>query len=145
MKILILNGPNLNMLGIRKPEVYGNDTLDAINRYLIKSFPDHDLDFFQSNTEGEVISRLHSANKSYQGVVMNPGAWTHYSIALRDAVESCLIPVIEVHLSNISAREEFRRFSIISAVSLGTISGFGKYSYTLAIQALLNFLPEKEK
>ncbi len=145
MKILILNGPNLNMLGKRKPEIYGKDTLDAINRYLIKSFPDLDLDFFQSNAEDEVISRLHSANNSYHGVVLNPGAWSHYSIALRDAVESCLIPVIEVHLSNIAARDEFRHFSVISAVALGTISGLGKHSYVLAIQGLLHFTSDIEK
>ena len=145
MKILVLNGPNLNMLGIRKPEIYGIDTLEAINSYLKNTFPDLELEFFQSNIEGEVISRLHFAHKSYQGVIINPGAWSHYSIALRDAVESCILPVIEVHLSNIAAREEFRRISIISPVAEGTISGFGKHSYVLAIQAMLHRLSKKEK
>jgi 3-dehydroquinate dehydratase-2 len=145
MKILVLNGPNLNMLGIRKPEIYGIDTLDAINTYLKKKFPDLDLEFYQSNIEGEIINRLHFAHKSYQGVVINPGAWSHYSIALRDAVESCILPVIEVHLSNIAAREDFRHISVISPVAEGTISGFGRYSYVLALQAMANRLSKKEK
>lgn len=145
MKILVLNGPNLNMLGIRKPEIYGIDTLDAINTYLKKKFPDLDLEFFQSNTEGEVINKLHFAHKSYQGVVINPGAWSHYSLALRDAVESCILPVIEVHLSNIASREEFRHISVISPVAEGTISGFGRYSYVLALQAMVDRLSKKEK
>ena len=145
MKILVLNGPNLNMLGIRKPEIYGIETLEVINTYLKKTFPGHDLEFFQSNMEGEVISRLHFAHKSVQGVILNPGAWSHYSFALRDAVESCILPVIEVHLSNIAAREEFRRVSVISPVAEGTISGFGKFSYVLAIQAMIHRLSKKEK
>ncbi len=145
MKILVLNGPNLNMLGIRKPEIYGIDTLDAINNYLRKTFSDLDLAFFQSNTEGEVISQLHFAHKTYQGIILNPGAWSHYSLALRDAVESCILPVIEVHLSNIAAREDFRRISVISPVAVGTISGFGKFSYVLAIQAMVQRLSKKEK
>ena len=145
MKIIVLNGPNLNMLGIRKPEIYGIETLETLNNYVKESFPDIDLEFFQSNHEGELIDKLHFAHKSYQGVILNPGALAHYSYALRDAVEACILPVIEVHLSNTSSREAFRHSSVISAVSAGSISGFGKYSYVLAIQSLIYRLKKKEK
>jgi len=145
MKIVVLNGPNLNMLGIRKPEIYGIETLETLNNYIKEFFPDFDLEFFQSNHEGELIDKLHFAHKSYQGVILNPGALAHYSYALRDAVEACILPVIEVHLSNTSAREDFRHTSVISGVSAGSISGFGKYSYVLAIEALIYRLKKKEK
>jgi 3-dehydroquinate dehydratase-2 len=145
MKIIVINGPNLNMLGIRKPEIYGIETLDTINTGLKNQFPDLDIEFFQSNHEGELIDKLHFAHKSYQGVVLNPGGLSHYSIAMRDAVEACILPVVEVHLSNIASREDFRHKSVVSAVCLGSISGFGKYGYVLAIQALVQRLQKKEK
>ena len=145
MKIIVINGPNLNMLGIRKPEIYGIETLDTINTGLKNQFPDLDLEFFQSNHEGELIDKLHFAHKSFQGVVLNAGALSHYSIAMRDAVEACILPVVEVHLSNIATREAFRHTSVISEVCVGSICGFGKYSYVLAIEALIQRLQKKEK
>jgi 3-dehydroquinate dehydratase-2 len=145
MKILVINGPNLNMLGQRKPEHYGSETLDTINAYLVDYFKKIELDFFQSNHEGEVIDHIQAAGHRFQGIVINPGAYTHYSYAIRDALEACALPVVEVHLSNIAAREEFRRNSVISAVCWGTISGLGKYGYVLAVQALAHHLSKKEK
>lgn len=145
MKIIVINGPNLNMLGIRKPEIYGIETLDTINTGIKNQFPDLDLEFFQSNHEGELIDKLHFSHKSFQGVVLNAGALSHYSIAMRDAVEACILPVVEVHLSNIATRETFRHTSVISEVCVGSICGFGKYSYVLAIEALIQRLQKKEK
>ena len=142
LKILILNGPNLNLLGERDPKVYGNDTLDSINKGLKKKFPKIGLDFKQSNVEGELVSMLHAARKKCDGVVFNPGAYTHYSIALRDAVAAIQIPVIEVHLSNIFSREEFRKHSMIAPACVGQISGFGTNSYHLAVEALIQRRPK---
>jgi len=137
MKILVINGPNLNMLGIRDPEMYGTETLDTINQFLKNKCDDVDFDFFQSNHEGEIIDRIQFAHKNVEGIIINPGALSHYSIAIRDAIETCQLPVIEVHLTNISAREEFRRESVTAPVCRGCISGLGKYSYLLAAHALL--------
>jgi 3-dehydroquinate dehydratase II len=145
MKILVLNGPNLNLLGRRKPEHYGTDTLEAVNAYIADYFSKVELHFHQSNHEGEIIDQIQAAHKRFQGLVINPGAYTHYSYAIRDALESCGLPVVEVHLSNIDQREEFRRTSVISPVCWGTISGFGRYGYILAIQALAHRLSKKEK
>jgi len=145
MKILILNGPNLNILGNRKPEQYGSETLEAINTYIADYFKKVELDFFQSNHEGEIIDHIQTAARHFQGIVINPGAYTHYSYAIRDALEACALPVVEVHLSNIDGREEFRRNSVISAVCWGTITGLGKYGYILAVQALAHHLSKKEK
>ena len=145
MKLIIINGPNLNMLGIRKPEIYGIDTLEVMNKSISEEFSEHEIEYFQSNHEGEIIDKLHYAHKEYQGVIINPGALAHYSLALRDAIEACILPVVEVHLSNIAAREEFRHRSVVSAVCIGTIGGFGRYSYSLAIQAMIHRLSKKEK
>ena len=146
MKILEINGPNLNLLGRRDPGHYGNETLEAMNTYIADYFKKVELQFSQSNHEGEIIEQIQSAAaKHFQGLIINPGAFTHYSYAIRDALESCALPVIEVHLSNIYAREEFRRQSVISPVCWGTIAGLGKYGYILAVQALAHQLSHKEK
>jgi len=140
MKILILNGPNLNLLGEREPEVYGQETLVSIEAGLRKSFPAVEFDFRQSNVEGELITILHEVRQTHGAVVFNPGAFTHYAIALRDAIAGIRIPVIEVHLSNIHAREEFRRNSVTAGACIGQISGFGAGSYHLAVRAILEHL-----
>lgn len=142
-KILILNGPNLNLLGEREPAVYGKETLVDIEKMLTKSFPKIQLEFRQSNVEGELINMIQSARKKFNAIVFNPGAYTHYSIALRDAIASIAIPVVEVHLSNIHAREDFRKNSMIAPACIGQISGFGSYSYALGIIAALRILEKK--
>ena len=139
MKLLILHGPNLNLLGTREPEIYGTQTLDALNQRLKKLFPSVAFEFFQSNHEGALIDTLHHAHaQQFDGIVFNPGAYTHTSIALRDAIASISPPVIEIHLSNIYAREPFRHHSIIAPVCIGQISGLGVTGYQLAVQYFLN-------
>lgn len=139
VSILVLNGPNLSRLGKREPQVYGHRTLDDINRSLSDSFPDISFEFYQSEHEGALLEKLFACEDrgNFAGVVLNAGAFTHYSIALRDAISAVGIPVVEVHLSNIFAREEFRHKSVISAVCSGVISGFGEASYHLGVKALL--------
>ena len=135
MKILVINGPNLNMLGKRDPAVYGSMSLEDINTAISKHGEQYGIEceFFQSNSEGDLIDKLHEAGSWAEYIVFNPGAYTHYSIAIRDAIESITSIVIEVHLSNIHAREEFRRKSVIAPVCKGQIAGFGYQGYLLAL------------
>lgn len=138
-KIMIINGPNLNFLGKREQEIYGKDTLDDIIEYTKKETAPLGVEItaFQSNHEGEIIDMLYRAyDEEYDGVVLNAGAYSHYSIAIRDAISSVKLPCVEVHLSNIHAREEFRHKSVISAVCKGVICGFGKQVYPIAVRAL---------
>ena len=137
-KILVLNGPNLNLLGLREPGVYGTDSYEEIcNRIRDKAAElGMEADCCQSNSEGGLIDRLHAAMGMYDGVILNAGAYTHYSYAIRDAIAAIKLPVVEVHLSNIHAREEFRHTSVIAPVCRGQIAGFGPDSYLLALQAL---------
>ncbi len=137
MKLYVLNGPNLNMLGKRDAAQYGTDTLEDIQQMLQEYFPDHEFTFFQSNGEGELAGAIQQLVASdYDGLIANFGAYTHTSVALRDALEMLTIPVVEVHLSNIHAREEFRHKTLTGAVSTGIITGFGKHSYALAVHAI---------
>lgn len=142
MKILVLNGPNLNLLGEREPNIYGGDTLKSINDEIYEEARQlgYDVSFFQSNSEGGLIDRLHESRLDCAGVILNAGAYTHYSYAIRDAISAIKIPVVEVHLSNVNSRDEFRKNSVIAPVCCGSIAGFGKYSYILALYALDNKL-----
>lgn len=142
MKILVMNGPNLNLLGEREPAIYGGDTLMSINDEIVEAAGriGCEVVFFQSNSEGGLIDRLHEARLDCSGVVLNAGAYTHYSYALRDAIAAVKIPVVEVHLSNVNSRDEFRKTSVIAPVCRGSIAGFGKYSYILGLYALTNML-----
>jgi 3-dehydroquinate dehydratase-2 len=137
MKILIVNGPNLNLLGRREPEIYGRQSFEAFFEQLQLEFPGVTLHYFQSNHEGELIDKLHEAGFSYVGIVLNPGALAHTSVALADAVAAIETPVVEVHISNIYAREPFRHHSFLSASCVGCISGLGLKGYELAISYLL--------
>ena len=144
--ILMLNGPNLNLLGTREPDVYGSLTLDQIEDRLrlLALELGFELTCIQSNHEGALIDALHAGIERYDGALFNPGAYTHTSIALRDAIASIHYPVIEVHLSNVQAREEFRHVSLVAAVCAGTISGFGWHSYELALRAIMAVLDDRE-
>lgn len=137
MKIAIINGPNLNLLGKREPEIYGNKTFEEYFKFLEDEFKNIELIYFQSNLEGAIIDKIHEVGFHFNGIVLNAGAYTHTSIAIADAVSAITTPVVEVHLSNVFARETFRHHSYISAVAIGTIGGFGLQSYKLAIQSLL--------
>lgn len=140
MKILVINGPNLNMLGKREPHIYGNTTLEDLERFIKDTFEDKiDIEFFQSNHEGYIIDKLHESNDIFDGVVINPGAFTHYSYAIYDAIKSININCVEVHISNIHQRQEdFRKKSVTAGACIGQISGFGFYGYILAINAIIN-------
>jgi 3-dehydroquinate dehydratase-2 len=142
MKVFVLNGPSLNLLGEREPEIYGTTTLQEVEEACRRRAGELgiEVDFRQTNEEGELIGWLHEARTSADGVVLNPAAFTHYSIAVADAVTVCAVPVIEVHISNIYAREEFRAKSVISAAAKGVIAGLGTGGYVLAIEALAAIL-----
>ena len=133
-KIRIINGPNLNLLGKREPDIYGDQTFDHIFKLFQKEFPQLELDYFQSNVEGELINSLHEAAETKEGVVLNAGAYTHTSAALGDAIKAINIPVIEVHISNIFSREDFRHVSFLAPHCAGSIMGFGVDSYRLALK-----------
>lgn len=138
MKILIINGPNLNLLGSREPQHYGTGTMDSVLDALKSQYPRVEFDYYQSNVEGFLIDRLHKTlEEPCDGVVLNAGGYTHTSVALRDAIAAIKVPVVEVHISNVHSREEFRHRSLISAVCKGVICGFGLDSYRLGVEALL--------
>ncbi|MFV0248922.1 MAG: type II 3-dehydroquinate dehydratase [Tenacibaculum sp.] len=137
LKLLIINGPNLNLLGKREPEVYGNNSFESYFKNLKNKFAEVDLNYYQSNIEGELINKIHQMGFSYSGIVLNAGAYTHTSIALADAVKAIKTPVVELHISNIYARESFRHKSYLAPYAKGSISGFGLKGYELAIQSFL--------
>ena len=140
MKVLVVNGPNLNLLGTREPDKYGTKTLDQINNEL-KEFAIQkgvEIDFYQSNIEGEIVDAIQKAKGVYDGIILNPAAYTHTSVAIRDALLAVQIPTVEVHLSNVYSRDEFRQTTYTTGVCIGQIAGFGGYGYQLALSALLN-------
>lgn len=142
MKILVVNGPNLNLLGEREPEKYGKKTLEDINAAITKLARElgTEVEFFQSNSEGELVSKIQQVKQNFDGILINPAAYTHTSIAIRDAILAVTKPCVEVHLSNLYTREEFRHHSYIAPVCVGQISGFGVDSYLLGLKALVNHL-----
>lgn len=137
MKIIIINGPNLNLLGKREPDVYGNTSFESYFNDLQNAFPQVTLSYYQSNVEGELINKLHEVGFSYDGIILNAGGYTHTSVAIADAVAAITTPVVEVHISNIFAREEYRHVSLLGKHCKGSISGFGLRSYDLALQSFL--------
>ena len=141
-KILVIHGPNLNLLGQREPDIYGRTTLIEINRQLKKLAKKFKaaLTVIQSNYEGKIVDLITASKSKFHGILINPAAYTHTSVAIRDAISACGVPAVEVHLSNIYCREEFRRHSLISSVAKGTIMGFGPRSYLLGLEALLNLI-----
>ena len=138
MKIAIINGPNLNLLGKREPDVYGNQTFEEYYQSLQEQYPNIEFSYFQSNVEGELINELQRVGFSYDGIILNPGGYTHTSVAIGDAIAAIKTPVIEVHISNVHAREDFRKISHVSAKCKGTISGLGMNGYRLAVEALIH-------
>jgi 3-dehydroquinate dehydratase II len=146
MKIQIINGPNLNLLGVREPGIYGSNSMENYLKTLREAFPNVQLDYYQSNIEGELIDKLQEVGFSYDGIVLNAGAYTHTSVALQDCLRSLRCPAVEVHISNVHKREEFRHHSFISCACLGVICGFGLDSYRLAVEALLlNRMKDQEQ
>ncbi len=137
MKILIINGPNLNLLGVREPGIYGQNSFEEYIPVLKAAYPDVELEYYQSNIEGELINKMQEVGFSYDGIVLNAGAYTHTSIALGDCIRALTTPVIEVHISNVHKREEFRHHSMISAACQGVICGFGLNSYRLAVESFI--------
>ena len=144
-KILIVNGPNLNLLGVREPSIYGHDSFESYMPQLRAEFPDVKIKYYQSNVEGELINKLQEVGFEYDGIVLNAGAYTHTSIALLDCIRSLRCPVVEVHISHVHAREEFRHKSMISAACLGVICGFGLAGYKMAIEGLLGKTPAADE
>ncbi|UCD85051.1 MAG: type II 3-dehydroquinate dehydratase [Deltaproteobacteria bacterium] len=147
MKILVIHGPNLNLLGSREQELYGRLTLPEINRQIKKTAKKIkvEVEIFQSNNEGELVTKIGKAKGKYQGLLINPAAYTHTSVALRDAILSVGIPAVEVHISNVYRREEFRRHSFISDIALGQVVGFGPGSYLLGLEGLVSYLKERSR
>ena len=143
MRIQIINGPNLNLLGKREPEVYGGQSFHAYFQLLKQKYSSLEIDYYQSNIEGEIIDKIHETGFDYDGIILNAGAYTHTSVAIGDAIKAVTAPVIEVHISNVYSREEFRRISHISSSCEGIISGFGMNSYSLAINALIDKVANK--
>ncbi len=143
-RVLVIHGPNLNLLGSREPDIYGTTTLEEINADLTQAAKEWgaDVEFFQSNHEGALVDRIQEAQSWADGILINPGGLTHTSVILRDALVATELPIVEVHLSNVFAREEFRRHSFISAITLGVISGFGPTGYCLGLNALLEHLED---
>ncbi len=137
MKICIINGPNLNLLGQREPGVYGNESFESYLEILKKNYSDVEFTYFQSNIEGEIIDKLHETGFSFDGIILNAGGYTHTSVAIGDTVKAIKTPVVEVHISNVHAREEFRSVSMISAGMKGVITGFGMDSYRLAVESFI--------
>lgn len=147
MKLLLLNGPNLNLLGSREPQHYGDLTLTDIELHLTEAAKKYDVELTcrQTNHEGVLIDEIQFANGTFEGIILNAGGYTHTSVALRDAIAATTIPVVEVHISNIQAREDFRHKSLIAPVCIGQVSGFGSYSYYLGLDALVNYIEEMSK
>ena len=135
MKIIIINGPNLNLLGRREPGIYGNSDFESYLKRLVADFPEFEIEYFQSNIEGEIINEIHDKGFNYEGIILNAGGYTHTSVAIADAIKSVKTPVIEVHISNTMAREEFRHTSMIGPYVKGSIAGFGLDSYRLALES----------
>lgn len=138
MKIQIVNGPNLNLLGVREPGIYGSESFESCLAKLREQYPEVEIEYYQSNVEGELINKIQEVGFSFDGIVLNAGAYTHTSIALHDCIRAIKCPVVEVHISNVHQREEFRHHSFISAACKGVICGFGLNSYRLAIEGLLD-------
>lgn len=138
MKFIIINGPNLNLLGVRQPVVYGNRTFEDYLAELKSAFPQVEIDYYQSNVEGEIINKMHEVGFTYDGIVLNAGGYSHTSVAIHDAISSIRTPVVEVHISNIYAREEYRRHSLLSDACKGVICGLGLTGYRLALEGLLS-------
>ena len=136
MKILLINGPNLNLLGIREQSIYGNESFENYFETLQNEFPDIEMEYYQSNIEGELINKIHERGFTFDGIIINAGAYTHTSVAIRDAISGIKSPVVEVHISNILTRESFRHESLIGPVCVGSIMGFGLDSYRLGIEAI---------
>lgn len=145
-KILVINGPNLNMLGTRENSIYGYDTLEDINNEMLDVATEKgiELSFFQSNHEGKLIDKIHQAKDNFDAIIMNPAAFTHYSYAIADAIAAVSIPLIEVHITNIYKREEFRQHSVIAPVAIGQISGLGLYGYVVALLFFNNYFNDEE-
>lgn len=138
MKIQIVNGPNLNLLGVREPGIYGSESFESYLAKLREQYPEVEIEYYQSNVEGELINKIQEVGFSFDGIVLNAGAYTHTSIALHDCIRAIKCPVVEVHISNVHQREDFRHYSFISAACKGVICGFGLNSYRLAIEGLLD-------
>jgi len=143
MKILLINGPNLNLLGIREQSIYGKTSFSSYFQSLKDQYPDVEMEYFQSNIEGELINKIHERGFDFDGIIINAGAYTHTSVAIRDAISGVKSPVVEVHISNILTRESFRHESIIGPSCIGSIMGFGLDSYRLGVEALKNYIKSK--